>query len=110
MASFPVLTMIDHRNGQEHDGPRLSARPDAGALERRARALAEAYWSEHVWLTGQVSDAEFRAVYAALTADEAISIEPGEQKHCVSILQPFRDAVLSPAFLARQRVRLRIAS
>ena len=73
MASFPVLTMIDHRNGQVHDGPRLSTRPDAGALERRARALAEAYWSEHVWLTGQLSDAEFRAVYEALMADRGIA-------------------------------------
>jgi hypothetical protein len=90
LPSCPVLTMIDARNGAGQTSPALRERPDALALELRARALAEAYWSEHVWLTGRLSDAAFRAVYEALLAE----IEPDERKRCLAILRRDRLKVL----------------
>jgi hypothetical protein len=106
MASFPVLTMIDQRNGEGHDGLCLSVRPDAEMLEMRAQALADAYWSEHVWLTGQVSNAEFRAVYEALLA----AIAPGEEKRRLAIFRLVRAIPTAAPFPVLQRVRWRVAS
>ena len=102
--SLPILTMIDTRNGSGQYGPALRERPDAPALEMRARALAERYWSEHVWLTGQLSDAAFRAVYEELVK----TLEPDEQKRRLAILR--RDRLKVLRLLPHQAVSGRIAS
>ncbi len=105
MASFPMLTMIDRLNRAGPEGSRLADRPDADRLELRARALAETYWSEHVWLTGQVSEAAFRAVYDGLLA----AIEPDESKRRFSVVTLVRKRVLPPPVAARLPERWQVA-
>jgi hypothetical protein len=106
MASFPVLTMFDHLISTGPDGVKLADRPDAARLELHARVLAETYWSEHVWLTGQVSEAAFRAVYEALLAE----MEPDESKRRFSIVELVRERALPPLVAARLPERWRVAS
>ena len=66
MDQFPTLALIDRARG---DGERRFAdQPNAAYLEHLARAVADAYWSESVWLTGIVPAAGFQAVCIALDA------------------------------------------
>jgi hypothetical protein len=53
----------------------LTEHPQAKQLEQRARQLADAYWSETVWLTGQVPAAAFRAVCSVLEQESLIEPE-----------------------------------
>jgi hypothetical protein len=70
MPTYPTLALIDGARGAEH--PRLTEHPHAAQLEQRARQLADAYWSETVWLTGHVSAAAFRAVCEGLAQEQWI--------------------------------------
>ena len=62
--TYSTLAAIDAARGNA--GLPFAADADAPYLELRARALADEYWSETVWLTGRVSAARFAAVVDAL--------------------------------------------
>jgi hypothetical protein len=64
MHPYPTLALIDRTCGGL--APALCSDPDASDLEPRARKFADEYWSDHVWLTGAVPQAVFKAVRAAL--------------------------------------------
>ena len=53
MERFPTLTFIDRAVGGHQSA--LANDPAAADLERLARVLTAEYWSETVWLTGQVA-------------------------------------------------------
>lgn len=69
MLSCPTLCVIDRALGPTH-AP-FSTDPAAATLEQRARDLADRYWSEIVWLTGQIDDARLAIVAAALERERA---------------------------------------
>jgi hypothetical protein len=65
--TYPLLTMLDGARGE---GALPFARdPLAAALERRAHALADAYWPETVWLIGAISPELLDAVALRLEAE-----------------------------------------
>jgi hypothetical protein len=63
---YPTLDLIDRALMDPERA--LTTASNADALERRARALADAYWSEWVWLTGVVSGPALERVAAELQA------------------------------------------
>lgn len=63
---YPTLELIDRALADPARA--LAAAANAPALERRARALADAYWSERVWLTGLIPGPAFDRVAAELLA------------------------------------------
>ena len=69
MHAYPTLAFIDRALGDA--GPRFADLAIAPVLERRARDLAEEYWSDTVWLTGAVSEAAFDSVWHALELERA---------------------------------------
>jgi hypothetical protein len=59
-AVYPTLAMIDTARGPE--ALPFASDLHAGELETRARALADEYWSEGVWLTGLIAPSQLLAV------------------------------------------------
>jgi hypothetical protein len=64
--SYPTLNLIDRALMAPERS--LATAANADALEQRARALADAYWSERVWLTGAISGPALERVTAELQA------------------------------------------
>jgi hypothetical protein len=64
--SYPTLNLIDRALMDPEQS--LFTAANADVLERRARALADAYWSERVWLTGVISGPALERVAAELQA------------------------------------------
>ena len=58
--SYRLLAMIDA--ARDEAARPFATDPQAFALERRARELADEYWPEQVWLTGNISTALLDAV------------------------------------------------
>jgi hypothetical protein len=69
--NYPTLNLID----RAVNNPDLAFATAANAdmLERRARALADAYWSDLVWLTGAISK---EALDRVTTELQALRIAP----------------------------------
>ncbi len=61
---FPTLAFIERAGNDDTEA--FTASPHAAHLERRARELAESFWSETVWFTGLVSEAAYLRVRDAL--------------------------------------------
>jgi hypothetical protein len=68
---YPTLAAIDRARGVAHQP--FATAPNAAALERRARALVDEYWSEMVWLTGLIDGARFDALCAALESSRPMT-------------------------------------
>ena len=70
MVPYPTLALLDGPRSPER--PRFSEHPQAAQLEQRARLLADAYWSESVWLTGRIPAAAFQAVCSVLEQEPVL--------------------------------------
>ncbi len=64
---FSLLTMLDAVRSP--DTFPFAADPQATALERRARELADEFWPDQLWLTGSISPALLDAVARRLEAE-----------------------------------------
>ena len=64
--TYPTLSLIDRALMDPERS--LATAANADTLERRARALADAYWSEWVWLTGAISGPALERVAIELQA------------------------------------------
>jgi hypothetical protein len=73
---YPVLDAIDLACGPNHVP--FTSEPDAANLERHARALTDAFWSDSVWLTGVVHQAMFDFVVEELERERQVDIGDGE--------------------------------
>ena len=62
--AYPTLARID--GARDSNTVPFASDPQAARLEDRARELADAYWSDSVWLTGLVPATAFRKVCDAL--------------------------------------------
>ena len=67
---YPVLEAIDLACGPEHVP--FTSEQDAANLERHARALTDAFWSDSVWLTGVVHQAMFDFVVEELNRERQV--------------------------------------
>lgn len=70
---FPTLDLIDRALADPARA--LGRAANAAELERRARELADAYWSERVWLTGSISGPAFDRVVADLQTRRIAPLE-----------------------------------
>ena len=68
-SGYPLLAMIDAARGA--DALPFATDPQAATLARRARELADEYWPNQLWLTGNISPALFNAVALRLEIERA---------------------------------------
>jgi hypothetical protein len=71
---FPTLSFIEQ--AQPASSGALTSCANAAALEGLARDLVDRYWSDTVWTTGIVPQAEFDRVVAELTANAQVVTAP----------------------------------
>ncbi len=77
MHPYPILALINQALGTA--GPGFATDDNAASLESYARALADEYWSETVWLTGRITDTAFRLQF--ITVDPRAVSHNGRRSH-----------------------------
>jgi len=85
---YPTLDLIDRALMDRERA--LATAANAAVLERRARALADAYWSERVWLTGNISGPSLDKVVVELLALRIARMGPPISSPTEPVILPIR--------------------